>query len=116
LAYGQISPQGKNYRNFVRSGGRGARHFAAALRRAIFSGATLPGLAQPAVRFDDFQLLEEDQIDSNIEIALTQQEVHMAVGDMLPQVHAYVSALMGWQTVQPQLNPLASRNLCLCLA
>lgn len=107
LAYGQISPQGKNAIEILCAQvGEVHAIFAAALRRAIFSGATLPGLAQPAVRFDDFQLLEEDQIDSNIEIALTQQEVHMAVGDMLPQVHAYVSALMGWQTVQPQLNPL----------
>lgn len=107
VAYGQISSQGREAVE-VLCAQMGAVHdtFAAALRRAIFSGATLPGLAQPAVRFDDFQLLEEDQIDSNIEIALTQQEVNMAVGDMLAQVHAYVSALMGWQTVQPQLNPL----------
>lgn len=107
VAYGQISAQGKAAVD-VLCAQMGAVHaiFAASLRQAIFSGTTLPGLAQPAVRFDDFQLLEEDQIDSNIEIALTQQEVNMAVGDMLAQVHAYVSALMGWQTVQPQLNPL----------
>lgn len=107
LAYGQISPQGRQAVEVLCAQASDVHAiFADALRRAIFSGATLPGLAQPAVRFDDFQLLEEDQIDSNIEIALTQQEVNMAVGDMLAQVHAYVSALMGWQTVQPQLNPL----------
>lgn len=107
VAYGLISTPGKEAVE-VLCAQMGEVHaiFAATLRRAIFSGATLPGLAQPAVRFDDFQLLEEDQIDSNIEIALTQQEVGMAVGDMLPQLNAYVSGLMGWLTVQPQLNPL----------
>lgn len=107
VAYGQIAPVGrKAIEELCAQAGTVHRSFAAALRQAFFSGATLPGLAQPAVRFDDFQLLEEDQIDSNIEIALTQQEVSMAVGDMLPQLHAYISGLMGWQTVQPQLNPL----------
>ena len=107
VAYGQIAPVGrKAIEELCAQASTVHRCFAAALRRAFFSGATLPGLAQPAVRFDDFQLLEEDQIDSNIEIALTQQEVNMAVGDMLPQLHAFISGLMGWQTVQPQLNPL----------
>lgn len=107
VAYGQISSQGRAAIEILCAQGALVHAaFSEALRRAIFSGATLPGLTQPAVRFDDFQLLEEEQIDSNIEIALTQQEVSMAVGDMLPQVHAYVSALMGWQTVQSQLNPL----------
>lgn len=107
VAYGQINPQGRAAIETLCAQGVAVHAaFSAALRRAIFSGASLPGLTQPAVRFDDFQLLEEEQIDSNIEIALTQQEVNMAVGDMLPQLHAYVSALMGWQTVQAQLNPL----------
>lgn len=107
VAHGQISPQGRAAVEILCAQGDAVHAaFSAALRRAIFSGTNLPGFTQPAVRFDDFQLLEEEQIDSNIEIALTQQEVSMAVGDMLPQVHAYVSALMGWQTVQAQLNPL----------
>ncbi|MDT8991862.1 DUF1631 family protein [Curvibacter sp. APW13] len=107
VAYGQISKEGRAAVETLCANAQEAHGvFAAALRRAFFAGATLPGLAQPAVRFDDFQLLEEDQIDSNIEIALTQQEVQMAVGDVLAPVHAYVGGLMGWQTVQPQLNPL----------
>lgn len=116
VAYGQISKEGRAaVESLCARGGEAHAVFIAALRRAFFSGATLPGLAQPAVRFDDFQLLEEDQIDSNIEIALTQQEVSLAVGDMLPQLHAYVSGLMGWQTIQPQLNPLRPESFVYAL-
>ena len=52
--------------------------FAAALRSAVFGGETLRKREQPMVRFEDFQFLEEDQIDANIELALTQQEVMLA--------------------------------------
>ncbi len=80
--------------------------FAAALREAVYSGDALRKQEQNLVRFDDFQFLEEEQIDANIEFALTQQEVVLAVNDVLPALNAMISSLMGWVTVQGHLNPL----------
>ena len=75
------------------------------LRSALYGGDVHRGQVQP-LRFDDFQFLEEEQIDANIEFALTQQEISMAVDDVLPTLNAMVSSLLGWLTVHPHLNPL----------
>ena len=80
--------------------------FAKALRAAVYGGETLRKHEQPLVRFEDFQFLEEEQIDANIELALTQQEVLLAVDDVLPLINGMVSSMMGWVTVQGHLNPL----------
>lgn len=79
--------------------------FAASLRASLYGGDIQRLQAQP-LRFDDFQFLEEEQIDANIELALTQQEIALAVDDVLPTLDAMVSSLLGWLTVQPHLNPL----------
>ncbi len=80
--------------------------FELALRKAMFDGGPAKSAPPPMVRFDDFQFLEEEQIDANIEFALTQQEVMLSVEDALPAVNGLISALMGWTTVQAQLNPV----------
>jgi hypothetical protein len=80
--------------------------FAKSLRVAVYGGDTQRGPAGAEVRFDDFQFLEEDQIDANIELALTQQEVLLAVESVLPALNGMISSLMGWVTVQGNLNPL----------
>ena len=80
--------------------------FAESLRAAVYGGETHRNRANPPVKFDDFQFLDEDQLDANIEFALTQQEVVMAVDDVLPLLNGLVSSLMGWVTVQGALNPL----------
>jgi len=80
--------------------------FSASLRTAVYSGDSERDGARPLVRFDDFQFLEEEQIDANIELAMTRQEVVMAVDRDLPALNGYVSSLLGWSTVQPHLNPL----------
>jgi len=80
--------------------------FSAALRAAVYGGETRRAGSPVRVRFDDFQFLEEDQIDANIESALTQQEVQMAVEDVLPALNALVSSLLGWVTVQASLSPI----------
>ena len=80
--------------------------FAQALRSAVYGGEAQRKAAQPLVRFDDFQFLDEEEIDANIEFALTQQEVQLAVDDVLPVLNALMSSLLGWVTVQAHLNPL----------
>ncbi len=80
--------------------------FANALRAAVYGGEALRKHEQPLVRFEDFQFLEEEQIDANFELALTQQEVLLAVDDVLPLINGMISSMMGWVTVQGHLNPL----------
>ena len=84
--------------------------FADALRAAVYGGEALRTAVKPVVRFDDFQFLEEEQIDANIEYALTQQEVQMAVEDVMPALNGMISALMGWTSVQPHSNPLRAET------
>jgi hypothetical protein len=72
----------------------------------MYSGVKAEAQAQPLLRFDDLQLLPEDKLDENIEAAWAEQEIVLAVEDVLPAFDALVSTLLGWITVQPQLNPL----------
>ncbi len=80
--------------------------FQAELRGAFYSRRSTDVVVQPLLRFDDFQFLDESQIDANIETALTQQEVSAAVETSLPALNGLISTLLGMVTVQPQLNPL----------
>lgn len=80
--------------------------FLVQLRLGIYSSGSQDYAEQPLVRFDDLQLLDSQQIDANIEFAMAQQEVFRCVDDVLPTLNALVSNLLGWITVQPQLNPL----------
>ncbi|MFM1979170.1 MAG: hypothetical protein RLZ68_435 [Pseudomonadota bacterium] len=90
--------------------------FSQFLRTAVFEGVALHGgVDRPLVRFDDFQFLEAEQIDANIELALTQQEVVLAVDDVLPPLDALISSLMGWVTVQPRLNPIRPESFVYAL-
>ena len=80
--------------------------FAQSLRAAVYGGDLYRNRGKSAVKFDDFQFLDEDQLDANIEFALTQQEVLSAVDDVLPLLNGLISSLMGWVTVQGALNPI----------
>jgi hypothetical protein len=88
--------------------------FAANLRASLYSGDVHRAKGQP-LRFDDFQFLEEEQIDANIEFALTEQEISRAVDDVLPTLNSMVSSLLGWMTVQPHLNPLKPESFVYAL-
>lgn len=115
-AAGQAKPKVAhiNYRQISQAAVAQLRHdfdavratFGVQLRLAIYHSGAQDSVREATVRFDDLQLLDEQQIDANIEFALAQQEVQFAVDDLLPQLHALVSRLLGWMTVQPHLNPL----------
>ncbi len=89
--------------------------FTTELRTAFYARRPQDVAAQPGLRFDDFQFLDESEMDSNIELALTQQEVEQAVESTLPALNPLVSALMGLVTVQPQLNPIRPEAFVLAL-
>lgn len=80
--------------------------FGVQLRLAIYRSGGQTGGPDALVRFEDLQLLDENQIDANIEFAMAQQEIQMAADEVLPPLNALVSSLMGWLSVQAHLNPL----------
>lgn len=89
--------------------------FAMHLRKAVFSGAGVAPGSQQAMHFDDFQFLDANQLDANIEAAHCQQIVTMAVEEVLPKVNAMVSHLMGWSSIQGHLNPLRPESFTTAL-
>lgn len=80
--------------------------FATSLRQGVFGGESAAQSARLAMRFDDFQFLDADQLDANIELAQSLQTVMTSAEDALPMLNAMVSNLLGWSSVQAHLNPL----------
>ncbi|WP_342618283.1 DUF1631 family protein [Rhodoferax sp. GW822-FHT02A01] len=80
--------------------------YAAHLRQMVMGGGSQVQPGRQAMHFDDFQFLDSAQLDANIEAAHSLQSVMMAVEEVLPRFNAMMSNLMGWSTVQAQLNPL----------
>jgi hypothetical protein len=76
------------------------------LRRALYHGGQIAAVSMSPVRFDDLRLLDEQQIDASIGFALAEQELRRASAEQLPMLNALVSSLMGWLTVQADINPL----------
>ena len=90
------------------------------LSRIVYEGG---GKDQPhgeVLRYEDLQLFDDSALDQSIEVARAQQEVSLSVDDVLPEVDALISTLLGWRTVQSGLNPLRPdvfvRALQFCLA
>ncbi len=80
--------------------------FSETLRVAVYHSGAQELTLQDRVHFDDFQLLDEAQIDANIECAMAQQEIQIAVDDALSPLDALISSLLGWASVRSVLNPL----------
>lgn len=89
--------------------------FAEHLRIHVFGGQSSRQVARQTMRFEDFQFLDSDQIDANIEFAQSQQAVQLAVQDVLPALNAMVSHLLGWSSVLAHLNPLKPESFVYAL-
>jgi hypothetical protein len=89
--------------------------FAEHLRIYVYGGQSSRQAARQTMRFEDFQFLDSDQIDANIEFAQSQQAVQMAVQDVLPALNAMVSHLLGWSSVLAHLNPLKPESFVYAL-
>ncbi len=94
--------------------------FRSELTRLVYEGGGKEQVHAELLRFEDLRLFEDDELDQSIEVARAQQEVSLAVDDVLPTLDALVSTLLGWRTIQPGLNPLRPdvfvRALQTCLA
>jgi hypothetical protein len=89
--------------------------FAEHLRSHVFGAQTSRQAVRQTMRFEDFQFLDSDQIDANIEFAQSQQVVLLAVQDVLPALNAMVSHLLGWSSVLAHLNPLKPESFVYAL-
>lgn len=76
------------------------------LTRIVYEGGGKDQVQTEMLRFEDLQLFGDAELDQSIEVARAQQEVSLAVDDVLPTLDALVSTLLGWRTIQPGLNPL----------
>jgi len=89
--------------------------FGVQLRLAIYHSGSHDSSRESLVRFEDLQLLDENQINTNIEYALAQQEIQMAVDETLPALNLLISSLLGWMSVQAHLNPLRPESFARAL-
>jgi hypothetical protein len=80
--------------------------YRAELSRIVYEGGGKEQVHTELLRFEDLRLFEDKELDQSIEVARAQQEVSLAVDDILPTLDSLMSTLLGWRTVQPGLNPL----------
>lgn len=80
--------------------------FSAELRRLVYQSGSQDFAKSPLGRVEDIHVFDIQELEAHIELALARQEVVRAVDDVLPLFDALVTALLGWSTVQPGLNPL----------
>src|SRR3569832_1270016 len=76
------------------------------LTKLVYEGGGKETVATEVLRFEDLRLFEDSELDQSIEVARAQQEVTVAVDDVLPTLAALVSTQLGWRTIQPGLNPI----------
>ncbi len=80
--------------------------FKAHLIECVFGGVGVDAQAPQMMRFEDLKLFEEEDLDESIEIARAMQEMSLLVDEVSPALDALMSSLLGWITVQSQINPL----------
>lgn len=85
------------------------------LRQVFYQGLAHSAARDASMRFDDLRQLDDRHIDASIEFATAEQALVEATADLLPRLNALVSNLMGWLSVQAELNPLRPRAYAVAL-
>ncbi len=80
--------------------------FVERLRFYVYRGVGATTQAPQMMRFEDLKLFEEEDLDESIEVASALQEITLLTDEVIAPLDALVSTLLGWITVQPQINPL----------
>ncbi len=80
--------------------------FVERLRYYVFLGVGTTAQSAQLMRFEDLKLFEEEDLDESIEVAGALQEITMVTDEVMPTLDALISSLLGWITVQSQINPL----------
>lgn len=80
--------------------------FHAALNKGMHGGVLQEAGMGVGLSFDALQWLDDTQLNESIELARAQEAVDLAVREVLPQVDALMSTLLGWVRVEASLNPV----------
>ena len=80
--------------------------FGDALRRLVYHSGSQDFGDAPMARLEDIHVFDVHALEAHIEQALARREVNRAVDHVLPLFNAQISALLGWTSVQPAMNPL----------
>jgi hypothetical protein len=80
--------------------------FHAALGKGMRSGVLQEASLGVGLSFDALQWFDDAQLNESIELARAQEAVDLAVREVLPQVDALMSTLLGWVRVEASLNPV----------
>ncbi len=80
--------------------------FVERLRYYVYLGVGTAAQAPQLMRFEDLKLFDDVDLDESIEVAGAMQEVTILTDEISPTLDALISSLLGWITVQPQINPL----------
>lgn len=91
------------------------RVFNQRLRENVYQGVGAAAQAPQLMRFEDLKLFEEQDLDESIEVARALQEISLVTESALPTLDALMSSMLGWITVQPQINPLRPEMFALAL-
>lgn len=83
-----------------------AEVFIERLRYYVFRGVGTSAQSAQLMRFEDLKLFEEEDLDESIEVAGAMQEITLLTDEVMPTLDALISSLLGWITVQSQINPL----------
>ncbi len=92
--------------NVVMSRSAVKERFKSSLHKGMYEGPGIDPNQRRAVTFEELKFFEEDQLDSSIELARLGEDIERCVSTVLPSTHALMSAMLGWVSVQPQLNPV----------
>jgi Protein of unknown function (DUF1631) len=82
------------------------RSFMQRLTEGVYQGAGVTAPSAQLMRFEDLKLFEDGDLDESIEVARALQEISQVTEDALPTLSALMSTMLGWITVQPDINPL----------
>jgi hypothetical protein len=80
--------------------------FVERLRYYVYRGVGTTTQSPQMMRFEDLKLFEEEDLDESIEVASALQEITLLTDEVIAPLDALASTLLGWITVQPQINPL----------
>ena len=79
----------------------------ALFQRRLTDGFMHGGTVQAVhLHFDDLGLFGDEELSESVELARAQDEMSMAVDDVLPQIDAVMCTLLGWRSLQAGINPL----------
>lgn len=75
------------------------------IQRALSGGSLAPGRAT-SLRFDQLELMDDDQVQERVESARALQAAALEVDEQLAELNALICAIQGLDTVQPERNPI----------